>query len=201
MWKRRESANSRGRLRAAVAGAAPVFRWKPGRRSSRRVTALAAREGHRRYYRRSGRRSGPIVTSTRRRPHSRSGRGPTCGRGVARRQRWSFVLSPVGHQKPGCGRRWCSRCGRERCANVRRKGWGDTVGARLTHAARWTTARYDVPATFWRGHCIAQAHEGPRNESNNNAHEPTSGRSTHYGSGHPVRLVRDIGHIFSSGVG
>src|SRR6516164_3575159 len=50
----------------------------------------------------------------------------------------------------------------------------------------------------WRGRRIAPAHEGPRNESNNKAHEPTSGRSTHYGSGHLIRAFRDIGHIFSS---
>src|SRR5262249_47053077 len=50
----------------------------------------------------------------------------------------------------------------------------------------------------WRGRHIAPAHEGPRNESNNKAHEPTSGRSTRYGSGHLIRVFRDIGHIFSS---
>ena len=47
-----------------------------------------------------------------------------------------------------------------------------------------------------RGRRIAPAHEGPRNESNNNAHEPTSERSTRYGSGHLIRVFRDIGHIF-----
>src|SRR5215471_10536471 len=50
----------------------------------------------------------------------------------------------------------------------------------------------------WRARRIAPAHEGPRNESNNNAHEPTSGRSTRYGSGHLIRVFRDIGRIFSS---
>jgi hypothetical protein len=50
----------------------------------------------------------------------------------------------------------------------------------------------------WRGRCIAPAHEGPRNESNNKAHEPTSGRPTRYGSGRLIRVFRDIGHIFSS---
>ena len=49
-----------------------------------------------------------------------------------------------------------------------------------------------------RGRYIAPAHEGPHNESNNKAHEPTSGRSTHYGSGHLIRVFRDIGRIFSS---
>ena len=48
----------------------------------------------------------------------------------------------------------------------------------------------------WRR--IAPAHEAPRNESNNKPHEPTSGRSTHCGSGHLIRVSRDIGHIFSS---
>ena len=48
-----------------------------------------------------------------------------------------------------------------------------------------------------RGRRIAPAHEGPRNESNNKAHESTSGRSTRYGSGHLIRVFRDIGHIFS----
>ena len=49
-----------------------------------------------------------------------------------------------------------------------------------------------------RGRYIAPAHEGPHNESNNKAHEATSGRSTHYGSGPLIRVVRDIGRIFSS---
>src|SRR5262249_20226237 len=47
----------------------------------------------------------------------------------------------------------------------------------------------------WRN---APAREGPRNASNNKAHEPTSGRSTHYGSAHLIQVFRDIGHIFSS---
>src|SRR5215468_6304898 len=50
----------------------------------------------------------------------------------------------------------------------------------------------------WRGRHIAPAHEGPRNELSNNAHEPTSGRSTRYGSEHLIRVFRDIEHIFSS---
>ena len=50
---------------------------------------------------------------------------------------------------------------------------------------------------LWRRRRIAPAHEGPRNESNNKAHEPTSGRSTRYGSGRLIRVFRDIGHIFS----
>ena len=40
--------------------------------------------------------------------------------------------------------------------------------------------------------------EGPCNESNNKAHEPTSDRSTHCGSGHLIQVFHDIGRIFSS---
>src|SRR5262245_62256323 len=62
-----------------------------------------------------------------------------------------------------------------------------------------TAARYEcVPLTFDAGRRIGPAHEAPRNESNNNAHEPTSGRSIHYGSGRLIRVFRDIGHILSS---
>jgi hypothetical protein len=47
----------------------------------------------------------------------------------------------------------------------------------------------------WR---IAPVRKGPRNESNNKAHEPTIVRSTHYGSAYLIRVFHDIGHIFSS---
>src|SRR5262245_66470437 len=66
------------------------------------------------------------------------------------------------------------------------------VRERLSASARPRSQNYP----HWRR--IAPAHDGPRNASNNNAHEPTSGRSTHYGSGHLNRVFRDIGHIFSS---
>src|SRR5262245_56944939 len=56
----------------------------------------------------------------------------------------------------------------------------------------------NTPKRCHSGRRIAPAHEGPRNKSNNNAHEPTSGRSTRYGSGDIIRVLRDIGHIFSS---
>src|SRR5262249_13860450 len=52
-----------------------------------------------------------------------------------------------------------------------------------------------VPAMFGVG--VAPAHEEPRSGSNNSAHESTSGRSTSYGSGHLIRVFRDIGRIFS----
>jgi hypothetical protein len=43
----------------------------------------------------------------------------------------------------------------------------------------------------------AQPHEGPRNKSSNNAHEPTNARSTCYGNGYLIRVFRYTGHIFS----
>src|SRR5262249_51499807 len=44
---------------------------------------------------------------------------------------------------------------------------------------------------------VAPAHAEPRSGSNNSEREPTSGRSTNYGSGHLIRVFRDIGRIFS----
>jgi hypothetical protein len=47
----------------------------------------------------------------------------------------------------------------------------------------------------WRRN--APARKELRNGSNKSEHEPTSGRSTNYGSGHLIRVFRDIGRIFS----
>jgi hypothetical protein len=44
---------------------------------------------------------------------------------------------------------------------------------------------------------VAPAHDEPRSGSNNSERESTSGRSTNYGSGHLIRVFRDIGRIFS----
>src|SRR5262245_19810078 len=70
------------------------------------------------------------------------------------------------------------------------------------HCATHRTRRVSIPAAFrpevWRGRRIAPTREGPRNESSNRAHGSTSGRSTHYASGHLIRVFRGIGHIFSS---
>src|SRR5262245_35691143 len=52
-----------------------------------------------------------------------------------------------------------------------------------------------VPAMFDVG--VAPPHEEPRSGSSSSAHESTSGRSTNYGSGHLIRVFRDIGRIFS----
>jgi len=47
----------------------------------------------------------------------------------------------------------------------------------------------------WRRN--APARKALRNGSNKSAREATSGRSTNYGSGHLIRVFRDIGRIFS----
>ena len=52
-----------------------------------------------------------------------------------------------------------------------------------------------VPAIF--GVRVAPAHDEPRSGSNNSERESTSGRSTDCGSGHLIRVFRDIGRIFS----
>src|ERR1700730_13320175 len=52
-----------------------------------------------------------------------------------------------------------------------------------------------VPAIF--GVRVAPARDEPRSGSNNSERGPTSGRSTNYGSGHLIRVFRDIGRIFS----
>jgi hypothetical protein len=44
---------------------------------------------------------------------------------------------------------------------------------------------------------VAPAHEEPRSGSNNSEHDSTIDRSTNYGSGHLIRVFRDIAHIFS----
>jgi hypothetical protein len=70
------------------------------------------------------------------------------------------------------------------------------------HFAIPRTRRVSIAAAFrpevWRRRRIAPTREGPRNESSNRARESTSGRSTHYASGHLIRVFRGIGHIFSS---
>jgi hypothetical protein len=44
---------------------------------------------------------------------------------------------------------------------------------------------------------VAPAHEEPRSGSNNSEYDSTIDRSTNYGSGHLIRVFRDIAHIFS----
>src|SRR5262249_52465421 len=52
-----------------------------------------------------------------------------------------------------------------------------------------------APATF--GVRAAPADDEPRSGSNKSERESTSVRSTNYGSGHLIRVFRDIGRIFS----
>ena len=52
-----------------------------------------------------------------------------------------------------------------------------------------------MPAIF--GVRVAPAHDEPRKGSNKSERGSTSGRSTNYGSGHLIRVFRDIGRIFS----
>jgi hypothetical protein len=52
-----------------------------------------------------------------------------------------------------------------------------------------------VPAIF--GVRVAPARDEPRTGSSNSERESTTGRSTNYGSGHLIRVFRDIGRIFS----
>jgi hypothetical protein len=63
-----------------------------------------------------------------------------------------------------------------------------------------------VSSDCWeRGRCVAAmfgvhvvpAHEEPRKGSNKSEHESTSDHSTNCGSGHLIRVFRDIGRIFS----
>jgi hypothetical protein len=62
-------------------------------------------------------------------------------------------------------------------------------------SADWCERRRFVPAIF--GVRVAPACDEPRSGSNNSERESTSGLSTNYGSGHLIRVFRDIGRIFS----
>src|SRR5262249_42651466 len=62
-----------------------------------------------------------------------------------------------------------------------------------------TAARYEcVPATFGAGVISLQLMKGLAMSRTIKHMNPTSGRSTRYGSGRLIRVFRDIGHIFSS---
>src|SRR6516162_3512828 len=99
---------------------------------------------------------------------------------------------PTALRQPASDRRsWLHRA-----CNFRRQCRIFLFGAAPHHSALLTTARERcVPAMFGVG--VAPAHEEPRSGLNNSAHESTSGRSTNYGSGHLIRVFRDIGRIFS----
>ena len=67
-------------------------------------------------------------------------------------------------------------------------------GASLFRPADYCERGKCVPAVFGVG---VAPDEEPRSGSSSSAHESTSGRSTNYGSGHPIRVFRDIGRIVS----
>src|ERR1700757_2645482 len=103
------------------------------------------------------------------------------------------------------GPRWDSHC--KKPASFGRSGSSERAFKSATtpsvrpfwhHSALRTVARERERACTSDG-CrrAAPAHEGPRNGSNNSVHESTSGHSTNYGSGHLIRVFRDIGCIFS----
>src|SRR5262249_53295803 len=67
--------------------------------------------------------------------------------------------------------------------------WAGVSSADCCETGRW------APATF--GVRAAPADDEPRSGSNKSERESTSVRSTNYGSGHLIRVFRDIGRIFS----
>jgi hypothetical protein len=87
------------------------------------------------------------------------------------------------------GNRWLPRT---TCANCARSS-GTFLGS--FSSADCCGRRRCVPAIF--GVRVAPARDEPRSGSNNSERGPTSGRSTNYGSGHLIRVFRDIGRIFS----
>jgi hypothetical protein len=95
-------------------------------------------------------------------------------------------------------------------AGVRGEGWpipplfgrlsfetnafGPLGSALLFSSADYCERGKCVPAVFGVG---VAPDEEPRSGSSSSAHESTNGRSTNYGSGDLIRVVRDIGRIVS----
>src|SRR5262245_44833509 len=73
---------------------------------------------------------------------------------------------------------------------VRRIGFR---GSGISSADCGDGGRQDV----WPSLRIALIRGALRNMSSKSEHEPTSGRSRDYGSGHPIRVFPDIGRTFS----
>jgi hypothetical protein len=82
------------------------------------------------------------------------------------------------------------------------------AGARSNRRPRFGSYRFGPVSSAdccERRKCVAEifavrdapAHDEPHSGPNNSEREPTSGRSTKYGSGHLIRVFRDIGRIFS----
>jgi hypothetical protein len=70
-----------------------------------------------------------------------------------------------------------------------------TESANAVSFADWGEQGRCASDARWRRN--APARKELRNGSNKSEREPTSGRSTNYGSGHLIRVFRDIGRIFS----
>jgi hypothetical protein len=149
-------------------------------------------------------------SSTRLGTHRYSGDDSQSGRGT-QANTYSDRTRPQGASSdPGEGARHSTSClqrGTERAIRSRWSGHGATsprasnsLKRSLPNHASFSSAdcckrRRCVLAIF--GVRVAPAHDEPRSGSNNSAHESTSGRSTNYGSGHLIRVFRDIGRIVS----
>jgi len=85
-------------------------------------------------------------------------------------------------------RSWATECRKRR--GCRCSGWNGP------NSQLWITASEVGASATCVG--VAPACKELRSGPNKSEREPTSARSTHYGSGHLIRVFRDIGHIFSS---
>jgi hypothetical protein len=118
------------------------------------------------------------------------------GMGVARASYWSLRNCPIADSPTRLSRLSFDRLvAADARSNRRPLLWIDRFG--IIQLCGLLREREDgvYPAMF--GVRAAPAHEEPRSGSNNSEHESTSGRSTNYGSGHLIRVFRDIGCTFS----
>jgi hypothetical protein len=121
-------------------------------------------------------------------------------------RRWRAERGPkiIPKEKPRSSRGWSKRRGLAYLASGRLV----RVSARSNRRPRFGLYRFG-PITSAdcceRRKCVAAifavrdapAHDEPHSGPNNSEREPTSGRSTKYGSGHLIRVFRDIGRISS----
>jgi hypothetical protein len=122
------------------------------------------------------------------------------------RRRWRAEGGPkiIPKEKPRSSRGWSKWRGLAYLASGRLV----PAGARSNGRPRFGLYRFG-PITSAdcceRRKCVAAifavrdapAHDEPHSGPNNSEREPTSGRSTKYGSGHLIRVFRDIGRISS----
>jgi hypothetical protein len=120
-------------------------------------------------------------------------------------RRWRAERSPkiIPKEKPRSSRGWSKRRGLAYLASGRLV----PVSARSNRRPRFGLYRFGGPITCAdcceRRKCVAaifavrdaSAHDEPHSGPNNSEREPTRGRSTKYGSGHLIRVFRDIGRI------